>query len=92
VVPQEAVSQLWSPVPFTSDRVRLVAVGGGGDYADAIRLADALVARSGGQLVSEGGARNVARRDGMALSLLSAAIAASAAAHESCVVAPDHYF
>jgi cysteate synthase len=62
--------------------VLLVAVSGGADYLDAIRVAE-LICRIPG-FHSEGGARNVARRDGLGVSVLSAA--------EKLGEIPDYYF
>ncbi|KAH3762235.1 cysteate synthase [Pelomyxa schiedti] len=82
VVPQAAAGNLWSLQPF-SPKVRLVSVTGeGADYADAIKLAGLLAARPG--FYSEGGAGNVARRDGMGSVVLCAA--------EAMGEIPQHYF
>ncbi len=50
--------------------VRIVAVAGRADYYDAIALAGRISALPG--FISEGGAKNVARRDGMGTTVLSA--------------------
>lgn len=94
VTPEKALESLWSPTPFT-DNVKLIAVSGG-DYFDAIRLADLIADQGKDFLISEGGARNNARRDGMSLALLSAAASAAAvpsgtSASEPLPV-PKHYF
>jgi cysteate synthase len=67
VVPERALERLWLPTP-PSDAVRLVAIEGTEDYAFAIRTAD-LMAKTLG-IAPEGGARNVARRDGMGTAVL----------------------
>jgi cysteate synthase len=67
VVPETAASSVWMPIP-PSDSVRLVVLADSGDYAAAIRLAGLMAERYG--LHSEGGARNVARRDGMGTAVL----------------------
>jgi cysteate synthase len=70
VVPQACLASLWQerrPQPW----VKLVAAGGDADYFDAIRLADQIGQIEGFQ--PEGGAKNVARRDGMGTTVLSAA-------------------
>lgn len=80
VVPEHCMPLIWN----TGSRgsfVRLAAVGGGADYADAIQ-AGAQLAQSEGYS-AEGGARNVARRDGMGVTVLAAA--------ETAGVIPDHY-
>ncbi len=69
VVPERNLPAVWSIGPV-SDCVRVIAAGGDSDYSDAIALA-AIVADLPG-FVAEGGARNVARRDGMATTVLSA--------------------
>jgi cysteate synthase len=51
--------------------VRILAVGGRADYYDAIALAGRVAAMPG--FIAEGGAKNVARRDGMGTTVLSAA-------------------
>ncbi|MFF7635310.1 cysteate synthase [Kitasatospora sp. NPDC008050] len=68
VVPASALPRLRTRTPG-GPSVRVVAVEGA-DYADAIALGDALAARPG--FTSEGGTRNVARRDGLATVLLAA--------------------
>jgi cysteate synthase len=62
VVPETATSTIWTPQP-ASDCVRLIVLGESGDYAAAIRLAAEIAKRY--ELRPEGGARNIARRDGM---------------------------
>ena len=81
VVPQSCLGGLWTqrPLPPT---VRVVAAGGDSDYFDAIDLADRICKFPGFQ--SEGGAKNVARRDGMGTTVLSAATFIGAI--------PDFYF
>jgi len=67
VVPETAASSVWMPIP-PSDSVRLIVLADSGDYAAAIRLAGLMAERYG--LHPEGGARNVARRDGMGTAVL----------------------
>ena len=80
VVPERAVPQLSIPCPPT-DAVCLIALEACDDYATAIREA----ARIGTVLgvANEGGARNVARRDGMSTAILEYARTLNAL--------PDHY-
>lgn len=68
VVPEAALPALWSTVPATAE-VTLTAVTGDADYADAIRVAGMIAALPG--FLAEGGAHNVARRDGMGTALLA---------------------
>lgn len=81
VVPAGCLGSLWleqKPAPW----VKVVAAGGDSDYFDAIDLADRICRIDGFQ--SEGGAKNVARRDGMGTTALSAATTVNEI--------PDYYF
>ncbi len=78
VIPKKAVPRLWTTEP--AQEIFLVAVKG--DYSDAIALSAALAAVPG--CVPEGGAKNVARRDGMGTVMLDAAVTTGRI--------PDHYF
>ncbi len=71
VVPEAMLFRIWLPGAEPADRVRLIAVQGSSDYSEAIRFADALAQRY--DLWPEGGARNVARRDGLGTVMLEAA-------------------
>jgi cysteate synthase len=78
---EEAQGQ--KPVASTldhSDPLRLIAVRG--DYYDAISIAEKLQSQPG--FVPEGGARNIARRDGMGTVMLDCALYSKAL--------PKHYF
>jgi len=79
VVPSSGKSRLWTTVP-PSESICVVSVTG--DYTEAIDLAGRLAGGAG--FVGEGGARNVARRDGMGVVVLDAALAMG--------LLPDHYF
>jgi cysteate synthase len=81
VVNEAGLKCMWSTKPF-SDSVKLVAVTADADYSDAIRLSG-MIARLPGY-VPEGGAKNVARRDGMGVSVLAAVTTSGRI--------PDHYF
>ncbi|MFP4644538.1 MAG: cysteate synthase [Spirochaetales bacterium] len=81
VIPEANLEALWQPEPL-HPCVRVVAVGGDSDYADAIRVAEEIASLPG--FLPEGGARNVARRDGMATTVLSAV--------ERIGRIPDYYF
>ena len=63
------VDALWFDAPL-NDCVKLIAARKGGDYFDAIHLSN-LVLKSD-KFLAEGGAKNIARRDGMATTVLSA--------------------
>jgi cysteate synthase len=79
VVPKESVHRLWT-IRDDNHSVCLVTVEG--DYFDAISLAGEIAARDG--FVNEGGAKNVARRDGMGTVMLDAVLTSGKI--------PDHYF
>lgn len=81
VIPERNLASLWSIGPL-SDCVRVIAAGGDSDYSDAIALADTIASLPG--FTPEGGANNVARRDGMGTTVLSAA--------DAIGEIPHHYF
>ncbi len=68
-IPEDNISALWFKKPL-NDCVKIIASPKGSDYFDAIALSD--VACKSPMFMAEGGAKNVARRDGMATTLLSA--------------------
>lgn len=78
VVPRKAAARLWTTVE--TDQVCMVLVDG--DYSDTIAVADALCTHP--SLLPEGGAKNVARRDGMGTVMLDAAVTIGRL--------PDRYF
>lgn len=69
-VPEENIDALWSERPL-NECVKLMCSPRGTDYFDAIALGDA--ACTSPMFFAEGGAKNIARRDGMATTVLSAA-------------------
>ncbi len=68
-VPADNLDAMWFREPL-NDCVKLIACDKGGDYFDAIRLSD--MALECDKYYAEGGAKNIARRDGMATTTLSA--------------------
>lgn len=68
-IPEDNISALWFTEPL-KDCVRIIASPKGSDYFDAIALSDKVC--SDPRFMAEGGAKNVARRDGMGTTLLSA--------------------
>ena len=68
-VPEDNLNALWFDTPL-KDCVRLVVTRSGSDYFDAINLSNIVCTIDG--FFAEGGAKNVARRDGMATTVLSA--------------------
>ncbi len=70
VVPESVLETIWGDHDVSSC-VRLIVVGGNADYYDAIVCAGIISGLDG--YVAEGGAKNVARRDGMGCTMLSAA-------------------
>jgi len=77
-VPEKALPRMW--IIAEKGPVRLISVKG--DYYDAITVAEKVQSLPG--FVPEGGARNIARRDGMGTVMLQAAL--------SIGRMPDHYF
>ncbi|HAL64972.1 MAG TPA: cysteate synthase, partial [Bacteroidales bacterium] len=68
-VPVDNIDVLWSDQPF-HPCVKLICTDSGSDYSDAIYLSNLAASTDG--FLAEGGAKNVARRDGMASTFLSA--------------------
>ena len=68
-VPEDNLDALWFDTPL-NDCVKLIAARKGGDYFDAIHLSN--LALKSDKFLAEGGAKNIARRDGMATTVLSA--------------------
>lgn len=69
-VPEDNLDALWFDKPL-NNCVKLICSRKGSDYFDAIHLSNIVAGME--QFVAEGGAKNVARRDGMATTVLSAA-------------------
>jgi len=80
-VPEDNLSALWFDEPL-NDCVKLICSRTGGDYFDAIHLSNIIAGMDG--FVAEGGAKNVARRDGMGTTMLSATTTIGRI--------PDYYF
>ncbi len=80
-VPEDNLNALWFDEPI-KDNVKLVVSESGGDYFDAIHLSN--IACEMAEFMPEGGAKNVARRDGMGTTTLSAVT------HIGKI--PDYYF
>lgn len=80
-VPQGNIEALWFDQPL-NPCVKLVTTADGSDYFDAIRLGNEIVNNDG--FFAEGGATNVARRDGMGTTMLSAV--------DVIGRCPDYYF
>lgn len=78
VIPEKAIPRLWTTEP--AQAIFLVAVKG--DYSDAIAVGNTLAVVPG--FVPEGGAKNVARRDGMGTVMLDATVTTGRI--------PEHYF
>ena len=69
-IPYDNLNALWFQEPL-NDCVKIICSPSGTDYFDAIALAAKLNGST--RYMEEGGAKNVARRDGMATTVLSAA-------------------
>ncbi|WP_206081971.1 cysteate synthase [Maribellus sediminis] len=80
-VPEDNIGALWFEEPI-NDCVKLICSKSGSDYFDAIHLSNIVAGMEG--FVAEGGAKNVARRDGMATTTLSAVTTIGRI--------PDYYF
>ena len=80
-IPEGNIDALWFASPLNSC-VKVIASPKGSDYYDAIALADKVCTDP--RFMAEGGAKNVARRDGMGTTLLSAV--------EAIGRIPDAYF
>lgn len=78
VVPETAIARLWTTVP--ANKAFIIAVRG--DYTDAIRFSGQVCSLE--HFLAEGGAKNVARRDGMGTVMLEGAVAVGRM--------PDYYF
>lgn len=95
-VPERALERMWTALPAVESRDKGIGKGMGkdrgtgpvtliavkGDYYDAISIAEKVQSLPG--FAPEGGARNIARRDGMGTVMLDAAITLSEI--------PRHYF
>ncbi len=71
-MPEDNISSLWFDKPI-KENVKLIVTKSGSDYYDAINLSNLVC--SNPKFIAEGGARNVARRDGMGTTVLSAVTA-----------------
>jgi len=80
-VPADTADALWFDAPL-DPCVKLICTAPGSDYFDAIHLSNLVCQIEG--FLPEGGARNVARRDGMGTTVLSAV------GHIGKI--PDYYF
>lgn len=80
-IPDDNMDALWFSEPL-NDCVKIIATPKGSDYFDAIALSDKVCTDPA--FMAEGGAKNVARRDGMGTTLLSAV--------EKTGRIPDAYF
>ncbi len=81
-VPADNLDALWFDGPLDPCVKLISCAEKGGDYFDAIHLSD--LALKGPGFYAEGGAKNIARRDGMATTVLSAATTIGRI--------PDYYF
>ena len=68
-VPQDNINALWFDKPL-NDCVKLITTESGSDYFDAINLSNVVCEMDG--YLAEGGAKNIARRDGMGTTMMSA--------------------
>lgn len=68
-VPQDNIKALWFDKPL-NPCVKLFTTASGSDYFDAIQLSNFVCELPG--FLAEGGAKNIARRDGMSTTMMSA--------------------
>jgi cysteate synthase len=68
-MPEDNIGSMWFDTPV-NENVKLIVTRKGSDYYDAISLSD--MACKSPYFFAEGGAKNVARRDGMGTTVLSA--------------------
>ena len=68
-VPQDNINALWFDKPL-NPCVKLITTEHGSDYFDAINLSNVVCTLDG--YLAEGGAKNIARRDGMSTTMMSA--------------------
>ena len=68
-VPQDNINALWFDKPL-KPCVKLITTESGSDYFDAINLSNVVCTLDG--YLAEGGAKNIARRDGMGTTMMSA--------------------
>ena len=68
-VPQDNIKALWFDKPL-NPCVKLITTESGSDYFDAINLSNVACEMDG--YLAEGGAKNIARRDGMSTTMMSA--------------------
>ena len=68
-VPQDNINALWFDKPL-KPCVKLITTESGSDYFDAINLSNVVCTLDG--FLAEGGAKNIARRDGMSTTMMSA--------------------
>ena len=68
-VPQDNIKALWFDKPL-NPCVKLITTASGSDYFDAIQLSNYVCELPG--FLAEGGAKNIARRDGMSTTMMSA--------------------
>lgn len=80
-IPEDNINALWFTKPL-NECVKIIATPKGSDYFDAIALSDIVCKDK--RFMAEGGAKNIARRDGMGTTLLSAV--------EKIGRIPDAYF
>jgi len=80
-IPEDNISALWFNKPL-NPCVKIIASASGSDYFDAIQLSN--IASEMELFYPEGGAKNIARRDGMGTTVLSAV--------KTIGSIPDYYF
>jgi cysteate synthase len=81
-VPEKALYRMWTMLPQGANAGNLTMIAIRGDYYDAIAIAEKVQSLPGFR--AEGGARNIARRDGMGTVMIDSTL--------SLKKLPQHYF
>jgi cysteate synthase len=71
VIPGKMLHKLWLPTKQSIGRIHIISIAGSHDYYNAIQLSDEIAREC--SIDPEGGARNIARRDGLSVVMLEAA-------------------
>jgi cysteate synthase len=82
IIAEQHLTRIWVPENHPTDSVTLIGIGDDAGYNDAINVANEVAEKIGWQL--EGGARNIARRDGIGSLIIDASV--------NIGRLPDHYF
>ena len=82
IIAEQHLTRVWVPENHPTDSVTIIGISDGAGYNDAINIANEVAEKIGWQI--EGGARNIARRDGIGSLIIDASV--------NIGRLPDHYF